>query len=500
MKCRVAVLVLSVVSACGGSSGSDGGAGGGSAQGGGNAQGGGSASARFVDDGGVVGSGSRLRVRSLVADGGVRMFLSFLDQQRMESCVFRSVGATWACVPERTLFANAFSDPSCTLPATYDEQGGSACDAGVEALLSSAPTPSSTCTQEPAPRFFRGTRAAASVGTWYVRADGGCVAEQPDPLRSIVVGAGAEVPLSSFAQARIERVSRGALTAAFLVSDDGARQLQWVEQADSGIVARPVNMRDGGGWFLPDGESYVMADSPDFADPTCTSMPAAYSYFTCGEPGPWVTSFDQVGACGVTISVRPRGPRFAIDAGYTKQAGVCMPDMSNKKLYQVGPAAPLDTFPRARQSLVGQGAVRSSTVVDVAGMPAEISREFLIDGVPCNVQLASDGTQRCVTRHQASVAPFFSDSSCTNPLMTVSMVLCGSTPTPPFIVGVAGDRNGNVDFCAPVIARRVLRRFTGAMVYTLTGACTGMPAPSGEYFETELVPPAQLEKFSLVVE
>jgi hypothetical protein len=289
-----------------------------------------------------------------------------------------------------------------------------------------------------------------------------------------------------------------------MVSDDGARQLAGMELADSGVTVSPGNTSDGGGWFLPQAESYVIGSAPDFADPGCTSMPAAYSYSTCAEPGPWAVSFDDVGPCSVTVSVHQRGARYAVDAGFTKTNGVCSPDTTNKKLYALGPVVPLDSFPKVFNGLVGSGEVRQKVLTDAAGRPTEISRKFVTRaGAECEPVLATDGSRVCVDRGvSAQPSPFFSDASCAQALVSVSQQPCRGRPSLPFVVALQPLLpSGSPDFCAPLVARRVLRPFSGSTVYvSQAGSCTGMPATPGDLYETEVVPPAQLERFTLVTE
>lgn len=457
-----------------------------------------------MDDGSPVASGTRLRTRHQVADGGARLFLSFYDSQRQEPCSPQQVSPTqWRCLPPNTVYTTTFSDPACSTPTLVD-QGIPACERPGYLLVPPV-EPVVMCPSPSAPRLYSAAAASMSVNAIYERADGGCV-PLPQPPGSRAIVATMEVPLTSLVALHEEQAERGPLVAHFLVSDDKARQLARLTLRDSGVEAL-VMMTGDAGVFAPFANVYVADTGKDYADSSCTTE-VAYSFGTCSQLTPYVTVFDEVTACGVRSSIRARGAELTTGSGFTKVGATCMADATpNKRRFALGPTIPLTAFPPARLLWLGTGALRVQAQGDEQGRATSGQASWFdtVAGVTCTPELLTDAKVHCVDkRNGMSGFALFSDAACTNPIYDGPPPMCG-TRTVPFDVFVAPtDATGNIDRCAGATLRRAVRRFTGAMAFVkdpATQSCTQVPfTASPNAYETDLVPPSARELVTIVTD
>ena len=500
---RTALVFVCLTAACGGSGGADAGAGGGAASTGGGTSGTGGGSsaggASFIDDGAAVASGTRLRTRHLVADGGARSFLSFYDSQRQEPCSPQQVSATqWRCLPANS-FTTTFSDATCSTPMALAESFAP-CERPAYLQVPSV-EPVVMCPSAVAPRVFSVASASMSVTSIYERADGGCVL-----LRQPPVGVGAflgtmEVPLTSFVALHEELADGGPLVAHFLVSDDKARKVERLTLQDSGVEA---TITPDGGFFVPATNIYVPDTGKDYADSACATE-VGYSFVTCSPPTPFVTVFEEVTQCGVRMSIRARGNELT-DGGFMKTGTRCMADTTpNKRRFALGPAIPFSAFPPARVLSIGTGVLRVRAPGDDQGkaVSGQTSWFDTAAGVTCSPERMSDGKVHCVdVRNGMSGFALFSDAACTNPIFDAPPPACGTRAVPFDVFLPATAATGNLDRCGTATLRRAVRPFTAAMAWTkdpMTQLCTQVPSnASANAFETELVLPSAREPMTVV--
>lgn len=462
------------------------------------------------DDGGIAASGTRLKSRWQIADGGARQWLSFFDTERNFACEpYEAGGGPTVCAPlaSTLTFTSSFADARCSTPARAAD--AFQCD-GDEFFLVESEAPASQCVA-PAVRLWRSTRSTGS--TLYASGDAGVCGATPLPSPAAVFTASAPLPLASLVEFSTTQVQRGPLTARFYVSADGARLLAGLGLPAGGPVD-PSPYPDGGGRFLPTVTTYADTSFRDYADPACATTPAAYGFaLPCpiaGAETPLVRLFN-VTPCSVSVAIHERGPLLSQDGGVWSKAegGQCMPGSAEKRLFVLGPRVSDDTYPALKTMKVGQGRLRFLALVDAAGNVSQRQGTWRDEalGVTCQPLKASDDSLRCLPLELDGQlldfeARWFADSACSRPLFEELVPSCGR-PAPRYLLSRPRLASGSPDPCRGWTVFGIGARVQGAQVWVRdqgTGTCTMVPAPATPLLETAVLPPSAFEPFSVVVE
>jgi hypothetical protein len=397
------------------------------------------------------GSGSRLKARTWVAEGGVRLPDTEGDARRQVwfdtklgvPCVFEGSDAAMTCTP-----VAAFSDPSsntglpllgfvdaacqgprvCLGPQWPAGQAyrDAACTAGTRYVrLARAPDPNNPSASPLSDIFTLG--APLAVTTWYLQqfGDPSTCDAAPAPSGPGVFSVGRALAQTEFVAAHVERVDTGhRLSYMQIVADDGARErIGWYD-ATLGATCTLGPGRDQKLFCAPTvdpnpNDSMVLPGM--FTDPACMTA-AIYTVATAGfVSGP---SSLQGSAPDSYYRVGPQATGL-----YQLAGGVCMKVGDNtgdgashfRSVLDEVPLTGLDAF---SEVLVGSGQLQIATWVDADGA-TEILSSSLSDttaAAPCTLAPMADGKTRCLPPWNDTR---YGDMSCTPASALISGVNTG---------------------------------------------------------------------------
>lgn len=379
----------------------------------------------------AVTSGSRLRARWQVA-GGVRRLIGWHDEQLDLDCGFEGYlfGREHRCVPDALESSGGFfADAACATPL---------------AVASSMPPPAfivvppeNSCTDEP--KFFH-TGAAVDPSQVFSLENGACAPLSGNGNPTLFYRLGDPVPTSAFVAASERPGDAGQL---WLVAEDGASAPwggwngQWAVQ--------PTRTDDGMVRWAPWMVAYQIGNS--YADSGCTTPVATKLAGSARCPLDAVLGFGPNDSCGrVTASFSAIGSPVTMP--YTMQSGACTggTGLPGSLAYLIGAPIPDGQLEPVGSTTDGGGPVqlRRATLRDRPILQTGLNSQFggngppspdvFIDassGLACEPLLAADGKLRCIPPAGSSDDLFYTDSACTQQVLSWSPSSCDGAATPP---------------------------------------------------------------------
>lgn len=435
-------------------------------------------------------SGTRLRARFFVEEGGVRVFSTWYDRELDATCAFAPVEGTWRCVPSHAP-STTFRDDACTDPLV--ERAADACDP--PAPFVSIPA-REACGDAFVALFPIGARTAPAV-VYDRLGDGTCVAREPSPA-AVYYGV----------QAAIEP---GALVAAVEARDDGAGRLALVRlESDDGAV-QPVAVHDAE-LDAPCTFLGVVVDGPDalrcypdaidvafYADSLCSQRLAATDAACVGEAPGFARTVVREG-CATIVTTYERGEVSSALDVFVTSGDMCVPgDAAGLAVFDVGAEVPLDALASVARA-PGEAAARLRAYELHAEGFTRITRALhdAERGVDCDLLDTADGV-RCVPKGiVVDEVTFFADAGCTTPLPVWQETVPQACPppSPPTVLL----QPTAVDACTShvrvfEIGEPVAMAYTGA-----PDACTPYTPAEGELLHplgAEIAPDAFVELVEL---
>ncbi len=455
-------------------------------------------------------SGTRLRARVRVGEGGSRLLVGWRDSKLGAPCRFATAedGAT-RCIPEGVdvVFLDAACtqpigarDPSCGPPASYASvtMAGETCNGVTHAFrIKELLVPITE-------RVYVGGSAGAGCtrsGKLDERIETYAL-EPMDPLE-LVEATLAREPKSDHLGLEV------------LVAKDGARQPRSLYDATHGRCFSIAGALGGGeDRCIPD----AVAWATYAADPACKERVAYQLQSGTSCPRADVVVDYAFEDCGVRTRFFATGADVKLDDVYTASPPTCAPVRSQPSLYaslkrdhvfyRIADPIAASTFPKLRTTPLGPGRLAVPTLATDDGTalaPARPDTFFDTNlGTPCRVYPFPDRINRCVPADAATIAePTYDGDECTHEVVGIARVPgCPSAAIPTYAMRVTGDACGS-EIGARAVHRlgTVARDLSTYFVKNEAGNCTPRPG-AGDVFVDVLgeVPPDDLGLIAEAIE
>jgi len=368
-------------------------------------------------------SGSRLKIRVLQA-GDAQRFNGVIDSELDSACYpAEAEDGSLRCVPSgvaRILYADA----ACTHGvATYYD--GGCVDEGPGKYATRSLSSDDVCQPGTRTRVFEigAELATPPTATFDKDYEGNCyeTGSVTTPMFELV----AELAPEAMAPLEIVQAPRGeALTMPYYRGDDG---FHLVGDYPHDIAHEiDCNPRQLGAVFAcaPVG---ISGSFDNFSDAACTTAGVLGGLPSGCEPPNIAVATRIDDECSYEDHVYERGE--ALPAFYVEEGGNCVEGTNPSTIpYAVGAELPDSDFAAVELVVQGEGPVRLS-VASVADAPISRFGYFVTsDGVVCYPFAFADGTVRCgpsTPDYVPAFGRFFSDSACSEILVSVGQNVCG---------------------------------------------------------------------------